>query len=285
MRIVHVSDIHFGAWTRDWSALLDKRVAGILNFFVRRRSRLHYEYLHRAICRIRLLQPDWVVVTGDLTSIGSAEEFREITLLLKPLVELAHAKIIYVPGNHDAYVRNPACADALQQAFNLLNQGRWDLAQLPQVLEDHGLRFFVVNECQPTAIWSSSGKLMAESQRMLKEWWQEPRHDGEKRILVGHFPIRNVDGQPLEWRRRLHGAKPLLEALESNRIDLSLCGHDHEPFVRHEAGGAMEICAGSLTVWGRINVIDYSPLSGRFTQTWEDVAGNEGEAVPVAAGP
>ena len=284
MRIVHVSDLHFGAWTRDWTALLDKRLAGLLNFFLRRRPRLHYEYLQRAAYRIRALKPDWVVVTGDLTCIGSPEEFNGITSLLAPLVASSGSKFIYVPGNHDCYVRNRACAQALRETFHHLNQNRWELADLPQVVEDRGLRFFVVNECLPTAPWASSGAMVRDQMDQLLRWFREPRQDGEKRILVGHFPLRKADGRPLEWRRRLHGAESLQAALAAGQIDLALCGHDHEPFVRGEANHAVEICAGALTVWGRINVIDYSPLSSRFSQSWDDLVGNDSDIVPVGAG-
>ena len=286
MRLVHISDIHVCAMPGGASAWFDKRVLGVLNHLFFRRKSMHEAYIARAMTLIRSLNPDWVVVTGDLTCTGSPEEFSRGVEALRPLREgLSPLSCIFVPGNHDAYVRAPSCVRALENAFGLLNGGRWELGALPAEVALPGLSMLVLNECRPTVPWLSSGRLSPEARRRFQEWVSRPRKDGEKRVLIGHYPCRRPDGRRFDWRRRLDDDRLVQAALDAGQVDVALCGHRHQPFVREEGSGAVEICAGSLTVHGRINVLDYSPLTGRFTQSWMDVSGDLSDpAMASAAG-
>jgi 3',5'-cyclic AMP phosphodiesterase CpdA len=294
MRFVHISDIHAGVMPRNPCAWTDKRALGALNQLLRRKRRLHMEYLARATTRIRSLEPDWVVITGDLTSIGSPDEFALALEALRPLHEGASpAPILFVPGNHDAYVRDPASAAALQNAFAVLNGGRWtpepanksSNGGLPAEIALPNLNIFVLDECRPTLPWLSTGQLSAAARGKFLAWTERPRLTGEKRLVVGHYPARLANGRRIDWRRRLEDDHLLQDALDNGRIDVALCGHCHTPFVRTEPSGAVEICAGALTVHGKINVLDFAPLTGRFTQHWEDVSGNGPAMIPLAAVP
>ena len=287
MRIVHFSDIHVNCLPRDPGACCDKRLLGTLNFLVRRRCHFRQQYLDRALLRIRTLAPDWVIVTGDLTCVGSPEEFKVALRELAPLQAATAAfQLLYVPGNHDAYVRNPACRRALDDAFDRLNRGRWRLEELPAAVElTRGLRVFVVNEAQPTPVWCSGGEILAASRERLSAMLGEPRQEGEKRIVVGHFPLRGPTGRSLGRRRGLTGGEFLWQALQEKQFDISLCGHHHPPFLRDEANGTREICAGALTFFGKLNVLDYSPLTGRFHQFWEDVTAEGPQLVPAVPNP
>ena len=282
MRIVHFSDLHITCWPRELSALCDKRVLGLLNFALRRRHQFHPEYVERAVLRIRTLNPDWVILTGDITSVGTGSEFVRALEVLAPLCE-THTpfELLFVPGNHDNYVRKRACREALESTFARLNRNRWRLADLPQCLELPGLRVFVADESYPTSPWQSGGTLSALAWEKLQGWFAEPRKNSEKRLLVGHFPCRRGDGTPLPRRRRLHGGDLLWNALRDGRVDMALCGHHHQPFLRCEPNGAMEICAGALTVYGKINVLDFTPLTGKFSQFWVDVSGDGRTPVPL----
>jgi len=283
MRLVHFSDVHVGGLTADLTACLDKRLAGLLNFMVRRRGRLHPDYVARALHRIRSLAPDLVVITGDLTTIGSPEEFAAVLELLAPLLN-SRQELLYLPGNHDLYVPRRPCRAALEDAFHRLNRGRWRLEEMPVRFPLGPLTLLAANECRPTTPWQSCGYLTPAAAGQLLAWLDAPRHDGEKRLLIGHFPLRDGTGRRLGWRRRLHGADPLAAALGDGRLDVALCGHIHTPFRRDEANGAMELCAGALTWHGLLNVVDYSPASGRFSQHWESVA-DDGPAAPTLVGP
>lgn len=281
MRIVHISDIHVACWTADVSVLCDKRILGLLNYTLRRRPHLHPRYLKNALLHLRLLGPDLVVVSGDLTCVGTPQEFNRALMALAPLSGKLNYEVVYVPGNHDAYVRDRSCQEALSVCFRRLNHDRWQLGDLPGVLTYPKLKIMVADECSPSPVWSSAGRLTAATRAGLRAWFDTPREPGEKRILVGHFPLRDVAGQPLARRRALADDAFLCEAFDAGKFDVSLCGHIHTPFVRAEPGNRMEICAGALTVCGQMNVLDYAPATGRFSQSWEDLRGDGCAAVPL----
>lgn len=281
MRIVHFSDLHLNAWPQDISAVLDKRILGLANHLLRRRHQFHAAYVERAVARIRLLTPDLVVITGDITCVGSREEFALALKRLAPLLAPALGfPCVYVPGNHDAYVRNAACVQSLQHAFGVLNNQRWEMDDLPAEMTFPGLRVLVVNECRPTAPWQSSGRFTDSGRNRIRAWLEAPRKDGEKKILIGHFPCRLESGRRLAARRRLRDDNLVWNGLQAGRFDVSLCGHHHIPFVRHERNGAMEICAGSISAAGKLNMLDYAAATGRFSQQWVDVDGDDTPPLP-----
>lgn len=272
MRIVHFSDVHIGRLPRGFSCLFDKRILGLTNYFLHRRLGFDAALLQPALSLIRALNPDWVVCTGDVTSVGSPEEFAAAKTALAPLTagDLGQ-RFIFVPGNHDVYVRDRACRAAFEDGFARWNANRWTLAELPQRLQASRLSLWVIDECCCTNWLLSSGRVSEAAAERLDEWLAAPRESGERRMLIGHFPLRNSAGRPLGRRRCLVGAERLAAALREGRLDVALCGHEHRPFVRREPSGAMEICAGALLMTGKLNVLDYSDATGCFAQSWVDV--------------
>ena len=83
MRILHFSDIHLGLPPRSLGFLWDKRLLGTLNHWLFRRRKQNLEYIDRALAAMQALQPDWIVCTGDLGSVGSPEELRHAVAILR----------------------------------------------------------------------------------------------------------------------------------------------------------------------------------------------------------
>ena len=266
MRIVHFSDIHFGRPTKSWKAYFDKRLLGILNYFVKRRQRLNEQYIDRAVKVIPELEPDVIICTGDVSCVGSPEEFQVARQKLAPLVENRDIDFIYIPGNHDAYVKSRPCKEELEKTFSYLNQHQRPLRDLPLVVNTPAAELFLINEVQPVPLWSSSGTIAQKDIELFQQWVK--KESDKKRVLTGHYPLLKSDHQPLPWRRRLHNSANILAALKEGQLDVSLCGHIHTPFARQENSGTMEICAGSLSVNGFINILDITPGQTSIRQQW-----------------
>jgi len=282
MRIVHFSDPHLYRPPASPAALRDKRALGVLNMALRRRHSFDPALLAAAVRRIPLLAPDVVVCTGDLTCVGSPEEFQAAVEALAPLAQNDGWRFIFTPGNHDAYVRDTACRKALEEAVIVLNRsedacrnGYWELRAGP-------VRIMVVNEANPTAFWLSTGRLSDETVKAVQDWTSAPRRPGEKRILVGHFPVRDARGRRLPFNRRLHGDTVLASAVDAGGVDAVLCGHIHTPFIRIEENGVREVCAGSVTAAGVVSVLDYVPEDDKFRHFW--VGLRRDGRVPAPAG-
>ncbi len=271
MRIVHLSDLHVGRLPKSPGALFDKRLLGAANQLLRRARHVHPEYLQRAGEEIARLKPELVVCTGDITCIGSPEEYEAACALLQPLYSATGHHFLFLPGNHDAYVGAAPCRAALADAFQRLNGGRWGLDELPLEWQLSGLRFLLLDGARPVSCLLSSGSLSAATLDWLARRLALPREESECRVAVCHFPLRGRGGEALNWRRRLAGADEVWQHLQEGRLDLVLSGHVHVPFARWDAAGRGEVCAGSLTMAGCFSVLDWTPGTRRFRQFFVDV--------------
>ena len=266
MKILHFSDIHTGGHLSSVGALFDKRIIGTLNYKLRRRRHVHWERLENAIKIIEQEKPDVVINTGDITSVSEPGEFQEALQRLKPLVENTSFDFLNVPGNHDFYVSNAACVQSRNETYSTLNRGKFDLDTFPCRFEKGGVMFIMIDESKPNSGSQSMGLFKLEDLEKINKWIDEA---GEKPIvLVGHYPLRDKLGQPLSHRRSLENGEELFLLLEKGRININLCGHIHAAFIREEKSGSREVCAGSLTIGGRMNKLEYNDKTKEFSHSW-----------------
>jgi 3',5'-cyclic AMP phosphodiesterase CpdA len=258
MKIVHFSDMHVALPPDSLSGYFDKRLLGTLNYAFRRRF-LHDQTLLKHLADFILdLNPDVAVCTGDLTSTGQPAEFQTALDFLRPILEAKNIELLYVPGNHDAYVKNKRCVASLAETFTTLNGGKITLDTLPSSQTISGIEFILINESFPTNLVLSNGTITKSTEKKLCEICSKKKRT--PRILVGHFPIKPL----LSRRHGLLNAAPLRKLLENESIDLSLCGHTHKPMIDINDKGQGEATAGSFTRTCDVNVIEYSPESNTF---------------------
>ena len=86
MRIVHLSDVHIWRYTSNVRRLMGIRALGMVELLLGRARRFHLERLGAVVDRVLSLEPDHVVITGDLTTTALPSEFREARRLLAPLL-------------------------------------------------------------------------------------------------------------------------------------------------------------------------------------------------------
>src|SRR5262245_61159381 len=102
MKLVHISDIHIWNWPwRPWE-LAGKRAAGLASLLVGRAARFPRERLAQVVERVISIEPDHVLISGDLTTTALPNEFREARQALEPILRREGGTSI-VPGNHDRY--------------------------------------------------------------------------------------------------------------------------------------------------------------------------------------
>ena len=75
-RLVHVSDIHFWQYALNPMQLFSKRLLGMASLLVRRARRFRLERAHEVVDRVLSLEPDHILITGDLTTTALPAEFR-----------------------------------------------------------------------------------------------------------------------------------------------------------------------------------------------------------------
>ena len=76
MRIVHLSDIHFWQYEFNPLRLMGKRLHGMASLLAGRAGRFRLAGVPRLVERVRGLEPDHILITGDLTTTALPDEFR-----------------------------------------------------------------------------------------------------------------------------------------------------------------------------------------------------------------
>lgn len=270
MKIVHFSDPHAGGGAEDWMAYFDKRWVGVFNYHFRRRFKHDLSKLVLAVEYILDTKPDAAVCTGDLTSAGQPGEFAKVLEVLKPLRD-SGIPLLYMPGNHDCYVRRKSCVKAVRDAVRYLSGGKWEFADFPQKVDIGDIRFLMVNTSAPSNLLCSWGFMTSENVDWVKAQCDKP-DDGLQKILLSHYPMYE-DHPILRMRHRLFGQKDIVELIEKRQIALSLCGHVHKPYMRKNAAGeVLEECSGSVTRNG--SMMEITAENGSFKFNTIDLTEN-----------
>jgi 3',5'-cyclic AMP phosphodiesterase CpdA len=195
--LVHLSDLHFGCVD---AALLDP--------------------LRR---RIALLNPDLVVVSGDLTQRARTGQFREARAWLDTLPRPR----LVVPGNHDVPLYN-----VFQRFFGPLDKFRRivDDDVEPAYIDDE---IAVVGVNTARSLTFKAGRINRSQVERVHERICDLSEDVTK-IVVTHHPFDVPEGS--NDRDQIVGrARMALDGLAGCGADVFLSGHLHESHVGHTA--------------------------------------------------
>ncbi len=194
VRIVHVSDIHFGCQNAAALAALHAYVAE---------------------CR-----PDLVAVTGDITQAGYRREFEAARAWLETLQTPA----ISTPGNHDTPYWN--VLGRLCWAFR--DYGRFIGPDAFESVSAPGLKAVAFNTArglQPRMNWSKGQARRTDALEVCRLLADE----AGVRVAICHHPLMEVTGGPMTGR--VWGGAEASRILAEGGADLILTGHVHMPFA------------------------------------------------------
>src|SRR6476661_8170715 len=217
-RIVHVSDLHFGA---------------------------HDEAIVAAVeSEIDRLTPDLVVVSGDFTQRAKTEQFKEACQFLERLQHSGH-EVLGVPGNHDVPLY-----DVLRRFLSpLARYRRFIDDNLCPFVELPGLAVLGVNTAR--SLTFKDGRLNKEQVAFIRDTFSRtPR--GSFRVLVTHHPLFALEVGD-ELTPAIGRQEMALDAIEEAGVDMLLAGHNHHASSHSasdlvtRAGGALVVQAGTAT--------------------------------------
>ena len=115
LRIAHATDIHWFVRPR-LSRLPGKRLLGSANLYLgRRRHHFDRDVQDALIAHMLALEPDAVVITGDLTAQALPEEFALAREQLQPVLD--RFPTLVQNGNHDVYTGGSARDRRLAEHF------------------------------------------------------------------------------------------------------------------------------------------------------------------------
>lgn len=199
MRIVHLSDLHFGAHD---DAVADALIADIAG-----------------------LGADLVVVSGDFTQVGSTSEFEQAEAFLKALP----APILAVPGNHDLPVYN------LWERFTdpYRRYRRHVFAELEPFRHRDGVALAGLKTSRRALFgfdWSDGSISTGQLRRLKQRFAGVPA--GDFKIVIAHHPLLHpAEGgivQDIVGR-----SNRALAAFAEAGVRLVLSGHFHVSYVRY----------------------------------------------------
>ncbi len=206
IKIAHLSDLHFGAASPDAV------------------SALHADLAQR--------QPEFVIITGDLTQEGRKKEFEEARDFLAAI----KATLFIVPGNHDLPVRN-----LWARFISPYSRFQRFIANATNpVYADGRIALAGLNSARRAALdinWSY-GRL---SRRQIRDAACHFGHAEPStiKIVAAHHPF--IKGAGKAGARIVTRGEEALQEFSKNRVDIILTGHVHQ-------SGAIEVAAGSRNI-------------------------------------
>lgn len=217
-RLVHLSDLHFGA---------------------------HDDRLVEAVERnVDALKPDLVVISGDFTQRARTEQFKEACRFLERLQSAGH-EVLGVPGNHDVPLY-----DVLRRFLSpLARYRRFIDDSLCPFIELPGVAILGINTAR--SLTFKDGRINDEQVAFIRETFARTPRDSF-RVLATHHPLfaLKVAG---ETTRAIGRQELALDAVQDAGVDLLLAGHNHHASTHSasdlvtRAGGALVVQAGTAT--------------------------------------
>jgi 3',5'-cyclic AMP phosphodiesterase CpdA len=242
MRIAHLSDVHLletrppvgGAYTLrtrlvSYARTLDgqKRLA---NF-------------RRALETARASGADHVVLSGDLTEMGSDAQFSVLAEILHDS-GITPERITLVPGNHDAYTTVDGWARAM--AGPLAAFAPSSASGAPGKVVDRGdVAFVPVDATRFQSITRAGGELTDATADALEARLADPALAKKAVVLVQHHPPFGPKGRLSGWIDGLVGASRLASLVRQHASAHILHGHLHR-IADYLVGGARALGAPAV---------------------------------------
>ena len=184
-RIVHLSDLHFGAH--------DDRLVEAVDW------------------QVDKLQPDLIVISGDFTQRARTEQFREACQFLQGLHDRGH-EVLAVPGNHDVPLY-----DVLRRFLSPLARYRRFIDEsLCPFIELPGVAVLGINTAR--SLTFKDGRINEDQVTFIRDTFAHVSKD-VFRILVTHHPLFALQvGDAVE--RAIGRHELALEAVEESGVDM-----------------------------------------------------------------
>lgn len=203
------------------------------------------------------LQPDAIILSGDLTFNGAAQSHADLTALLKPLAD-AGIQVLALPGNHDTNSTGYKFEEPEIDYAEGLADEDFDELYAPlgyaQALSRDGASMSYVAQVSPSVrvllvdvnANGTAGTVHEETFTWIEEQLLRAQEDGVTVIAVSHQPAM-LHNRLFTFGYVINNNARLLALYEKYQVPLSLCGHLHMQHIAR-TGAMTEIAASSLAV-------------------------------------
>ncbi len=231
--LFHISDIHFSDESlrlRDLirkEGFLSKRVTGWLNHTMNRQDQFQTETRDRLIRYLTDTDWDYLIFSGDLTTLSLEQEFREARNQLEPLIQ--KGTVIMTAGNHDRYIESALKPELMAQIFSdcfPFNQQQSPAEGIRHLELGRKAVLFEMDMSRPRLHHSSRGEIQTDLK--ISTAFITEKYADRLKLVVGHYPAFLPADVKEGVMHKLAGKKRLQQFLVNNNIDIYLHGHIHK---------------------------------------------------------
>lgn len=189
IKIIHLSDLHFGTEQAELVDLL--------------------------LENIQILQPDIILISGDLTQRARKNQFRQA----KHFITNLPSKVLCVPGNHDIALYN-----LLERIlYPFYKYKKWINDSLCAALVENNIAILGINSVTP---YKPMGGYVTKGQlNLVKDFFQSQAEKPLKIIVMHHNLIRS------ERHKIINDAEKLIDIFMQCNVNMILCGHIHAAHI------------------------------------------------------
>ncbi len=228
MRLVLFGDIHlYRLWLAPWQ-LASKRILGQTNLILNRRKRFRHDLLPGMIDQAIGLEPDMLLLRGDVTTTSLRREFADVAKALGPLADCVPT--VLVPGNHDRYTFSASRSRLIDRML-----GAWVPKRFPHTRElTDRWRLLALDAAVPR-VYNARGRL-GQVQFEAAKTYVESLDESQGLVVLCHYPcalpshVHEHESHALQERDAL---RQVLENCKARVVYIH--GHIHQPW-HHEPG-------------------------------------------------
>ncbi|MBW8769102.1 MAG: metallophosphoesterase [Gemmatimonadetes bacterium] len=194
---------------------------------------------------------DVVAISGDLSQRARSGEFQRARAFIRHAERVS--KVICIPGNHDVqWWKSPF---GLREGDIYGTYRRYISQDLEPVLRVPGATFAGLNTShgvvRQSLTWnlrdiSIIGIVRRSQVERLRQVFTESPPEDVRVVVMHHNPVKGE----LSQRHGLKHTPRVLGALAEMRVDLVLCGHDHQDaihYIEHTKKGTVISTAGTVS--------------------------------------
>ncbi|HIG83097.1 MAG TPA: metallophosphoesterase [Verrucomicrobiales bacterium] len=239
MRILHFSDIHFWRLFPGWDFYYPKRFLGLSNLLLSRRR--HFpkdlaESVMRSICE---QEADYVLFSGDLTTMSLESEFRDAASAFAPLYDKWGENLVLIPGNHDRYSPRSVRSGFYEKYFPRGFPGPGKRIFSKRL--DTNLSLIGFDASRPFMV-RSNGLFDEALEKDLDSEFIVHKESSDRIILMGHFPYAYPSEQPPRWNHKLLRDEALSELISRHEPIAYIHGHKHVRWCVKDSRTPKTIC-------------------------------------------
>lgn len=254
LTIVHVTDMHYLSpaltdYGESFMSLIEDGDGKVTHYTPQLMAAFVEEML--------TMQPDAVILSGDLTFNGAARSHTDLVALLTPLKE-AGIQVLALPGNHDTNTYGYQFAEPDAYYVPGLPDEDFDdvyaaLGYADALSRDDASMSYVA-QVSPR-VWcmlvdvnanGTAGTVCEETFTWIEAQLIRAQQAGATVITVSHQPVLNHN-RLFTFSYVINNSTRLQALYEKYRVPVNLCGHLHMQHIA-ASNGLVEIAASSLAV-------------------------------------